>query len=235
LYLVWLLGVQEQELGDDELEPAVPAGLGELSGPQQAFVEFMRLDRDLLAAVAEASAPLVVKAPSDAALKRWVKARPAADKDAWLLRILRGDGAPLRTEMLRELHGTSVDPDGDGARTAGELLEAAEQLFAKRQEVVRRREAQARRRQEKAAAEARALRLAELRKDTAAAWSHVETLIESKKPKEYDVAVTLLVDLRDLAFLDGETDGFEERMRLLRVAHARKPSLLDRLARVRLD
>ncbi|MEV6636800.1 hypothetical protein AB0M54_39305 [Actinoplanes sp. NPDC051470] len=74
LYLVWLLGVQERELGDDEPEPAVPAGLAELSGPQQAFAEFLRLDHDLLTAAAEASAPLVVKAPSDAALKHWVKA-----------------------------------------------------------------------------------------------------------------------------------------------------------------
>lgn len=137
--------------------------------------------------------------------------------------------------MLRGFHGTSVDPDADGGRTAGELRAAAEQLWSRRQEATRRREAQARRRQEKAAAEARALRLAELRKDTAAAWSHVETLIESKKPKEYDVAVTLLGDLRDLAFMDGTTDEFEERMRLLRTAHARKPSLLDRLARARLD
>ncbi|MFG1606009.1 hypothetical protein [Actinoplanes sp. NPDC049265] len=134
-----------------------------------------------------------------------------------------------------EFHGTSVDPEADGGRTAGDLPAAAEQLFARRQEAARRREAQAQRRREKAAAEARALRLAELRKDTAAAWRHVETLIESKKPKEYDVAVTLLVDLRDLAFLDGDIDGFEERMRLLRTAHARKPTLLDRLARVRLD
>ena len=71
---MWLLGVQERELDGDEPEPAVPAGLAELSGPQQAFAEFLRLDNDLLTAAAEASAPLVVKAPSDAALKRWVKA-----------------------------------------------------------------------------------------------------------------------------------------------------------------
>ncbi|MFG1606010.1 hypothetical protein [Actinoplanes sp. NPDC049265] len=91
-----------QRIADfDEPESAVPAGLAELPGPQQAFAEFLRLDRDLLAVAAAASAPLVVKAPSDAALKRWVKAQSAVDKDEWLLRILRGDGAHLRVEMLR--------------------------------------------------------------------------------------------------------------------------------------
>jgi hypothetical protein len=33
LYLGWLLCAQNEEFGKDELEPAAPAGLGELSAP----------------------------------------------------------------------------------------------------------------------------------------------------------------------------------------------------------
>jgi hypothetical protein len=42
----------------------VPAGLGELSGPLHSLADFLRLDRDLLAAAAEASRAPAMKATS---------------------------------------------------------------------------------------------------------------------------------------------------------------------------
>ena len=63
LYLAWLLGVQSREVGDGDVEPPVPAGLAELSGPLQAVADFLRLDQDLLAAAAEVSRPLTVTCP----------------------------------------------------------------------------------------------------------------------------------------------------------------------------
>lgn len=108
LYLAWLLCVQGRELADDEPEPSVPAGLGDLSGPLRALVDFLRLDKDLLAAAAEASPPLAVKVPSAAALARWVKQLPEEDKDAALLRLLRGEEARLRAELLRRFHGPAT-------------------------------------------------------------------------------------------------------------------------------
>ena len=49
LYLGWLLCAQRGELGDDEREPPVPPGLGELSAPLEELAEFLRVDRDLIA------------------------------------------------------------------------------------------------------------------------------------------------------------------------------------------
>jgi uncharacterized Zn finger protein len=57
----------------------------------------------------------------------------------------------------------------------------------------------------------------------------VDKLIATKKPREYDTAVQLLIDLRDLAERDGDTAAFQHRLAELRAAHARKPSLLERL------
>jgi hypothetical protein len=125
LYLAWLLVVQGEELDDGEVEPPVPAGLGELSGAQRALVDFLRLDPDLLAAAAEASDSLTVTAPSDAVLGGWVKALPEPEKDELLLRVLRGDGSLLGSEMLRRFHGTKPDQPTGGGRTVGELLAAA--------------------------------------------------------------------------------------------------------------
>ena len=105
LYLAWLLVVQDRKLDEDQREPPVPEGLAELTGPQRALADFLRLDPDLLAAAAEASNPLTAKAPSAAVLGRWVKALPEPDKDELLLRVLRGEGALLRSDMLRRFHG----------------------------------------------------------------------------------------------------------------------------------
>jgi hypothetical protein len=64
-----------------------------------------------------------------------------------------------------------------------------------------------------------------------AAWSRVEAMIATRKPAEYDAAVTLLTDLQALAERDGDDDSFTSRTIALRHTHARKPSLIERLNR----
>jgi hypothetical protein len=127
LYLAWLLCVQSRELDDDELEPPVPPGLAELSGPLQALADFLRLDPNLLAAAADGSRPLTAPEPDAAIVRQWVKALPEADKNELILRVLRGDGALLRSELVRRVHGAARDDLTDGRRTVGELHAAAEQ------------------------------------------------------------------------------------------------------------
>jgi hypothetical protein len=58
LYLGWLLCAQNEEFAEDDLEPAVPAGLGELSAPLRSLIEFLGIDEDLVEVAASASAPL---------------------------------------------------------------------------------------------------------------------------------------------------------------------------------
>jgi hypothetical protein len=231
LYLAWLLCVQGRELDDDEPEPQVPAGLRDLSGPLQSLVEFLRLDPDLLAAAAEASAEREAKSASAAALRRWAKALPERDEDDIVVRLMAGEDAHLRAELLRRFHGPSPADATQPRRTVGELLAAAEARWAQRQRRVREREAAGRKRREQAAAAARQQRLDALAGRQEQAWQQIDTLVETKKPKEYDSAVTLLADLQALAEQDGGGAAFVERMRGLRQRHARKPSLLDRFNR----
>ncbi|GAA4599211.1 hypothetical protein BJY16_002995 [Actinoplanes octamycinicus] len=235
LYLAWLLCVQNRELNDDEPEPPVPAGLANLSGPLQSVADFLRLDPDLLDAAAVASRPLAEKIPSAAELRRWVADLPEADKDEMLLRVLRGDAGLLRSELLRTFHGVAEElPAGDG-RTAGDLLAAAEERWAARQQQNREREASDRQRREEAAAAAREERLDELAQNPVRTWNQVDELIATKRPKDYDTAVALLLDLQALAVREGEIFEFAEQMTRLRERHARKPSLIDRFDRARLD
>jgi len=110
-----------------------------------------------------------------------------------------------------------------------DLLDGAARLRTDRERraAIQRAEEQARR--EEARALARERRLDTLAKDEEAAWLRVETMIATRKPGEYDRAVTLLTDLLALADRDGRRDEFSRRSTTLRHTHARKPSLIERL------
>ena len=233
LYLAWLLCVQNRELDDDEPEPPVPAGLANLSGPLQSLVDFLRLDPDLLDAAAVASRPLADKKPSAAEfLRRWVADLPEADKDQMLL---RGDAGLPRSKLLRTFHGVTEEPSAGEQRTAGDLLAAAEERWAARRQRKRERGAAERQRREEAAAAAREKRLDELARNPVRTRNQVDELIATKRPKDYDTTVSLLLDLQGLAVREGEISEFAEQMARLRERHARKPSLIDRFDRARLD
>ncbi|MCA2216941.1 hypothetical protein [Jidongwangia harbinensis] len=160
---------------------------------------------------------------------------PVADKDEALVRVLRGDAGLLRSELLRRFHGVAEEsPAGEG-RTAGDLLAAAEERWAARAQQKREQEAAERQRRAEAAAAAREQRLDELARNPVRVWNKVDELIATKRPKDYDMAVTLLLDLQALAVREGKTFDFAEQMTRLRERHARKPSLIDRFDRARLD
>ena len=62
----------------------------------------------------------------------------------------------------------------------------------------------------------------------ACAWQHVDHLIAPKRPREYDQAVAILIDLRALGNRDDRAEAFADRLGQLRERHLRKPSLLER-------
>jgi hypothetical protein len=47
--------VQSGDLSENSIEPEVPRGLSALTAPQEAMVEFLRVDGDLISAAAEGS------------------------------------------------------------------------------------------------------------------------------------------------------------------------------------
>ncbi|MGC5030100.1 hypothetical protein [Micromonospora sp. DT229] len=237
LYLAWLRCVQSEDIADDEPEPPVPAGLGALDAPLTAAAEFLRIDPDLIAAAAAGSTPDASGEPTAAQLRTWVIGLPARDKDTILTDLITSGDSHLRNRLLRryrDAHRTDT-PAPAALRTAGKLLATAADLRAQRE----RRDAEQRERdrirRERSAATARQRHLDTLAVDQPAAWQRVDELIATKRPREYDSAVQLLVDLRDLAERDGDSGLFQQRLTELRAVHARKPSLLERLNLAGLD
>jgi hypothetical protein len=55
--------------------------------------------------------------------------------------------------------------------------------------------------------------------------------IETRRPSDYDLAVSLLGDLQALAEREGDSEAFSQRFDELRARHQRKPTLQERFDR----
>ncbi|WP_053914419.1 hypothetical protein VM636_06640 [Streptomyces sp. SCSIO 75703] len=188
LYLAWLSALAAWGLEDDEEEyricpePPVPAGLGELTAPQRALADFLRVDDDLLTVAAQASpaAPEKPARPMKKVLAPLIAALPQKEKDALLLRLALGPEARLHTELLHRLHGADAPTTVPGQRSTAQLLDAAHTGRAERRQ---------RAGHERIAARAR--RLTALASEARSAWQRIEAHIATKKTSAYDQAVTL--------------------------------------------
>jgi len=227
--------VQCEEFDEDELEPPVPAGLGELSAPLHALIEFLGIDEDLIEIAASASAPRSA-GPGREELAEWIQGLPAKEKDNLLVTAALQAGEGWRIEILRRFEGQAAQQTSHAAtaiqrRTVRDLLAAAQ---ARTEEKTRRLEAKraAEAAREKAKAEAeRARHLDQLEKREAETWERITALIQRRQPGEYDKAVGLLIDLRDLAVRKQRVAAFQSTLEELRQAHAAKESFLRRLAK----
>ncbi len=143
LYLGWLAsfavrGWDDGEAPDDVREPPVPAGLAKLSAPLKSLGKYLRVDADLLKAVAAGSTGEPAAAPTRAEMVRWVKSLPTAEKDDYLIRFLAEDeDILLHAELSRRFREATAPrskdrPRIDGRRTVAQLLAAHNDLVEKR-------------------------------------------------------------------------------------------------------
>jgi hypothetical protein len=236
LYLGWLFSVQNGEFSDEVLEPPVSAGLRELSAPYNSLIEFLGIDEDLVEVAASASEPLKA-GPSRKELAAWIRGLPEKEKDGLLVDALTEMDERWRIELLRRFEHENVAVSDHGAvdrRRVADLLAAS---HARAEERKRKLNAQraAEAALEKAKEEAnRTLFLDQLAKREKAVWKEVDAYIQKRQPNDYDRAVALLSNLRDLAVRQGGEDEFHLTMEDLRRTHSAKDSFLRRLAKAKL-
>ncbi|MCX7031449.1 MAG: hypothetical protein NTU62_15200 [Spirochaetes bacterium] len=231
LYLGWLIRAQTGELGDEELEPPVPPGLGELSTSLVSLAEFLRIDRDMLHVAAESSRQLGNTDVDRDAVRAWVGKLAAKNKDELLANLIVDFDRALVTELLqRFLKERAAGGEGPAVagRTVGQLLEAAGTYTEERIRIEAEKRAEEKACREREAAAAREKHLGSLVGREATLWTEVDGLIATRQPRSYDQAVKILVDLRDIDAL-GKGGDFRLRIEALRQAQTRKPSFIERL------
>lgn len=221
-YLAWLLEVSADNLDDDEVEPPVPAGLAELTAAQSAMVDLLRIDVDLVSAAAHASWSLAAK--EDAPFRRWLAALSSKEKDAWLRRAADHPELGLGGELLRAFRDTTKPVHRGRRRTVGQLRALAEDERAERETA----DAERARRAKAQADEARRRHLTNLARDVEGAWSTLEGLVAAS---DYDVAVKLALDLRDIATREATAPAFGRRFEALRKRQVRRRGFFERWKR----
>ncbi len=227
LYLAWLK-LAEENAEPDDFEPPVPPGLRQLSGPLAVWAEFIEVDPFLLQAAAKASPAYYTPDSSD--LESVIPQLTRAECDAFLRRLLHNESllAVALQQRLQDIArgGAPADvskPDDPTRRRTWEALyDEANQLQA------------AQTRRQMAEAEARRLqRLHNLAPRAEAVWNEVIQLIEARKAAAYDQALAHLVELRELAAYQGQTEAFNTRVAGLRQRYSRLSALQTRLTQAR--
>jgi hypothetical protein len=115
LYLGWLLRVQMGEVGEDAKEPEVPPGLARLTGGETALVEFLRIDRDLIAAAAQRHGGKAAKGRTAGQLLALAEVRREAAEQRAALKAQReaakkaAADAVIRAKHLRALAAREAD------------------------------------------------------------------------------------------------------------------------------
>jgi hypothetical protein len=231
LYLGWLLRAQAGELDDNDVEPPVPQGLGQLSASLGNLAEFLRIDRDLLHVATANSQPLRDMALDRDEVQAWVDKLASKEKDELIADlIVHGDKAVAAELMQRFLteRSTGTTMDSTSRSKVGEILRAAEAYTEERKRIEAKQRAQETARRDRVAAIAREKHLDSLMGREPKLWAEIDGLVATKQPKCYDRAVKILLDLRDLDARAGVGD-FRMRLETFCELHARKPSFIERL------
>jgi hypothetical protein len=228
LYLAWLKGITlEEEYIDfdpNQLEAPIPADLQKLSQSQKAFCEIFEVNPHLLT-VAQSVSP-VATPTKGLSLESAIAQLSRAECDDFLVRLAKGEHN-LSTQLKRTLaeaeHLTSNPTVGKPQRKIAQLLAAASEQEAiwERQELEK-------------AEKVRIKALQAIAPKADAMWAEIDTLLVAPKTQNYDQALKLLIQLRDLANYQNQTVIFQERVQRIAKKYPNRTGLLDRLRKAEL-
>ena len=234
LYLAWLFCAQMEEIDDTALEPPVPPNLASLNAPLKSLVDFMRIDTDLVA-VAAGNSTSENRHADPKVLKTWIGNLPEEEKNDILFRLIGENNPHLGTELELQFRQTISDKDNAEAtelrRTVESLLTEAETFAEERKRKMAEQKAKERAQRAHEKSVAREKYLDNLIGQEDSIWKKVNDLITSK-PAQYDEAVKLLVDLKDLNKRIGKDKAFNKKLKTIRETHSRKSAFLSRLKKM---
>lgn len=231
LYLGWLAAAAEGELGDGALEPEVPPGLSKLSPPQQALVEFLEIDHDMLAAAMTGSAQISRDdAPPTDHMDAWLGEWSRDEMEGVLKLITQGKGDEAERQV-RSRHATWLKaqrpPSTSSAlrRSVGELRELSKSTSGVRLE----REAKERAMQDAKHRQQREAYLRLLMADVDKRWAAIDAQAQRGSASGYEQAVRGLKELAEGYAITSTPKEFDRALRRLLVRHATRAALMRRL------
>ena len=226
LYLAWLQAAAvSPDLEQDTQEPPVPPNLQKLSASLQSLIDWLEIDSDLIAAAAQISQTKEnLKEPFEA----WVKALSEKKKTALLVDIVTGESAiasQLQARLRQKFAPASerLSVSNGERRRFSELAVSAKTQRSRRQA------------KEKATTTAKRHQYLEtLKHQQSQIWDTIDGLIARKQAQPYQQAIQHLIDLRDLAELEGKSAIFQTRIRQMQADYSNRSGLLRRMREAKL-
>lgn len=231
VYLGWLAGAARDGFRDDVVEPDLPSGLSTLSAAQQALVEFLEIDPDMLTA---ATAGSTQEPRGDAAfadrIDAWLKELPRLEMTMILKLLAQGQGH-VAERQVKSLHAAwlkSQRPSRAAAvprRSVGQLRDLAQSASGVR----RMREAAEHARQQTEHRQQREAALRLMMADVDKRWAAIDALALRGSASAYGQAVRAVANLAEGYALVSSRKAFDQALRRLLVRHATRSALMRRL------
>ncbi|MGZ4960830.1 MAG: hypothetical protein ACXV7J_16440 [Methylomonas sp.] len=231
LYLGWLARLGNEELGDEDIEPPLPAGLQSLTPAQTALTEFLQIDPDWLAAAADASPPLVESDTVNPDIDRWIATQSLESMRATMRLLLEGRSQEaertLRQAYLLWQREQVTDSPLPPRRTIQQIDANREAAKSKRLEAER----QYRAAQEAKHQAERRQQLEKLAAMSDQAWAAIDKILQRGSGHAYDQALQALKDLAEAMKLAGREFEFRHGLVKLLAAHGNRAAWMKRLAK----
>jgi len=231
LYIGWLAAVAGEMMDDDETEPLSVSGLANLTAAQQALIEFLEVDPDLLAGagMGSPSAPKAEISPKE--MDEWIDALPREETNSILKQLLEGKRQQaerfIRNRFAAWRRGLQSGDTDAPRRTVGELRQNAEKARIIRVEKRRRdRKQQEIKRREKHKAY-----LKNLSSDFPKAWASVKEPVERGSGRGYDEACRILVDIAEAYDQFATKKQFQKELKKFMAGHTRRKALIQRMVK----
>ena len=229
LYLGWLAA--GDALYDDMLEPEVPVGLADLSAAQQALVEFLEIDPDLLEAASMSSAAANASHGQTLPISTWLDTWQTADMQVVLKTIALGRGQEperlVKSHYAAWLKAQRPASSGAARRQVAELQELAQSAAGAR----RAREAQALKKREEEQRQKREAELRRIMDSPDKYWEAASEQASRGNASGYEKTVSLLKVLAEGYALVASSDTFDRQLRSFLTPYAKRAALLRRLAK----
>ena len=229
LYLGWLAGVSAGEVGDHAAEPEVPPGISQLSAAQQALVEFLEIDPDLVAAAA-AGSPAPAESSDDDSVETWVAGLSKNEMRIVFNLLLQGASQQAERRVKSEFLAWQKE-SGSRESSPARLRKVAElRTLAKEAEKLRQQhEAKVQALQEADRRKKREAYLLTVAANFDRYWSAIDQHAERGTASGYDEVKRTIVDLADAYALASDRNAFDKALRRFMVRHAKRGALVRRL------
>ncbi len=230
LYLGWLARVGSEEIGDEDIEPPLPAGLKTLTPAQMALAEFLEIPPDWLTAAAANSVDLAGSTNTTPVMDAWLALQTPAQMRETLRLLLQQRGPEAERGVLgrflawqraQQTPGTA-SPERRTVAQIEEIYHEVERIRLEREK----RDRQALAARQRAACDKH---LAEVAARADDIWAQIDQTLQQGTGGAYEKAQQAVQELADALALAGRKDEFRPGLERLMASHGKRPAWVTRM------